>query len=511
MDLYNAVDMSLEQIFLRPINHPPNISENADFLFDLMATLSGPSNDNSTLGQFLNATFMAEKASEAFNGIASQIAQQDLLVPDGRSLTGAILYQENRLWVKSVATILLCIIFFFLILGSAVLQFVKPWNAAPRSPDTISAATVILSTSADLKASLHAVESPASPWILHPLVDGRFKWGDVTPSRAREMVRASGGASRLSAIRSRLRDRSFQSRFSSRSDDIQGFRVDQLPSDESVPKSDSPTKKPTLKPWRPFIIKPPGRIAAIVAPLIIIVALEVIQRISDDSQGFIEVTSQSNTHYAMTYVPATMATLVALIQESIASTSTIMAPFWRLRMGNAPASSTVYYNTVGDMFPIAIWKSIQTGHWAIVFASVAAGAASFLSVFTTGLYNVEGVPTFSPISLDRLDFFDLNWNNSAKEDNGAGTLTSLVINSNLSYPSWTFDNLAFPTFAVASDFNTSSDARDGIITARVPALRAVLNCTVTLPNESIQNPHPEPGGNDEFIITANLRDTCPGR
>lgn len=35
------------------------------------------------------------------------------------------------------------------------------------------------------------VESSASPWILHPLVDGRFKWGDVTPSRAREMIRAS--------------------------------------------------------------------------------------------------------------------------------------------------------------------------------------------------------------------------------------------------------------------------------------------------------------------------------
>jgi hypothetical protein len=34
-------------------------------------------------------------------------------------------------------------------------------------------------------------EPPASPWALHPLVDGRIKWGDVSPQRAREMVQAS--------------------------------------------------------------------------------------------------------------------------------------------------------------------------------------------------------------------------------------------------------------------------------------------------------------------------------
>ena len=42
-----------------------------------------------------------------------------------------------------------------------------------------------------LEAGYTLLESPATPWALHPLVDGRVRWGDVSPQRAREMIRAS--------------------------------------------------------------------------------------------------------------------------------------------------------------------------------------------------------------------------------------------------------------------------------------------------------------------------------
>ncbi|CZT46435.1 uncharacterized protein RSE6_06861 [Rhynchosporium secalis] len=47
-----------------------------------------------------------------------------------------------------------------------------------------------------------------------------------------------------------------------------------------------------------------------------------------------------------------------------------MAPFWNLRARNATAVSTIFYNTVGDEFPIAIWKSAHGRHWAIGFINL---------------------------------------------------------------------------------------------------------------------------------------------
>jgi hypothetical protein len=42
-----------------------------------------------------------------------------------------------------------------------------------------------------LETGYTPLESPATPWALHLLVDGRVRWGDVGAQRAREMMRAS--------------------------------------------------------------------------------------------------------------------------------------------------------------------------------------------------------------------------------------------------------------------------------------------------------------------------------
>jgi len=127
---------------------------------------------------------------------------------DHTTQAGTILYQENRLWAKEISMILLSVILALLALSPVLLQFLKPWNVALRSPDTIFAIMAILSTSSEVKESLGGT-----------------------------------GSSRISAIHAKLRQRSFKSRSRLNSDNAPGFHVDELPNNELGPETKSKAKK----------------------------------------------------------------------------------------------------------------------------------------------------------------------------------------------------------------------------------------------------------------------------
>lgn len=459
--LYNAV---MANLVVKPITQASKMSEDINAMFEVMGPLVGRSPDNSTLGQFLNTTFMAEKAQLVFTGIASQLVRQDFMDTVNSTRTGTISYQENKLWANKIPTVVLSAIFALLALSSILLQFLKPWNVVPRAPDTIFSNIAILNDSSNLKGSLDAT-----------------------------------GFAPTSAIEEKLRQRSFKSRF-----DTSGFQVDELSTNGQGLDTNQMTQIPVLTPWRPFIVTIPAIFVLTAIPLGIIVALEVIQRLSDRSQGFISVDNRSGSSYGMAFIPAMVVTIFALLEGSLSSNSAIIAAFWRLNAGNSPARRTIFYNTVGDLFPVAIWKSIKTHYWGIVFVNIAAGVATFLTVFTAELYAIKSVPTSGSTILNRIDGFNLNHEFYASaQDDGAGILTSIVLNANLSYPAWTYDNLVFPSLSLGVILSDN----EGTLTARIPALRAVLNCTVSRTQNASIKVDPKLS---TYNITAEFPQTCPG-
>jgi hypothetical protein len=133
------------------------------------------------------------------------------------------------------------------------------------------------------------------------------------------------------------------------------------------------------------------------------------------------------------------------------------------------------------MTPASLVDSIRQHHPAVFFSTIAASLVSFLTIVVSGLYIQDNIPHSHQVTVQQADQFNLTWNNSVAGDNSAGTIINLVQHTNLSYPQWTYDELAFPVLKItsrnASLENLLSHAASLPLNVQVPTLRATSNCS----------------------------------
>ncbi|SLM41505.1 hypothetical protein LPUS_12564 [Lasallia pustulata] len=145
-------------------------------------------------------------------------------------------------------------------------------------------------------------------------------------------------------------------------------------------------------------------------------------------------------------------------------------------------------NVQGMMPPHALLLAIRSRYSAVCFTILATFMGSFLSILVSGLYTIVNVPFIQAMAVQQMDTFDFNQGSLYNDDNLAGTITSLIVHQNLSYPPWTYDNLVFPTVATPTlgDFLDANSSTAGTqaasITVILPAVRASLNCSAVSSN-----------------------------
>ena len=108
-----------------------------------------------------------------------------------------------------------------------------------------------------------------------------------------------------------------------------------------------------------------------------------------------------------------------------------------------------------------------------------------------------------------VDAFHAVWKNSVLQDGGAMVITSLAESSNLSYPLFTHEELAFPTLQLV-DSTLGPSLANATLSLRVPAWRAALDCTVVSSSQynlSIFS-RPELGSSITVDVTVPLRSDC---
>lgn len=411
------------------------LSETVPTFFQLMALKNG----NSTMRDFMDPNLLLERGTEVLTGLSTQFLHQMVFQPSSRNVTGYVTFIEHRLKVEALSTGFMCGFFGLLVLISVGMMFVRPHCVVPHRPGSIASTSTILASSSNLHQTLIHAE-----------------------------------ASRLSHIRRRLQKFKFQSMVSTKPEP--NFAIEPIVQEQGQtfyqpPEADTHA----ISWWRPATSTSWFLALAICLPLALIVALEVVQQLSDRNNGFMDIGPGSAVILA-TYFPAAVGLGIAGMYSALETTAAIFAPFDALKRGRATAERSISLNLVGKLLPHAAFLSIKSQHFAVTVALLANFIGGFLTIVVSGLYTPRPVLQTQNVTVAQTDAFALSGVDLSYSDNHASAIDGLITYLNLNYTQWTHENLVFNHFNQTTvSFTNSSDNIP--LSASVPAVRARLNCT----------------------------------
>ncbi|KAK4466528.1 hypothetical protein QBC42DRAFT_293344 [Cladorrhinum samala] len=325
-------------------------------------------------------------------------------------------------------------------------------------------------------------------------------------------------------------------------DDLRGTRRLPEKADEIRSKEEPETKKRNL--YQPLSVRLTSRAAVCLCVVGVVVALELLHQRSQKYGGIGSYASKLiYMHYLWTLLPTSGASLIGMFFTSVDSELRTLGPYHALSKG--PPSlvpESIGLNLRGLVGPHALCKEIKTRHFATAAATVAAMLATLLATASGSLYFVDAKPYTSDrlfrlvgsFTSDMLnDYYLVSWGVFSSSDYSsteASVISTLILQSNLSYPAFTYENLAFPQLALDDLKSATSyyNASQLEVHTVVPALRGGLACTLH-PQDTVvadmvhvtpsqnwtgragryKRPRTWPSGDTIRVNITNIRDFCP--
>ncbi|KAF3940892.1 hypothetical protein ABW19_dt0200430 [Dactylella cylindrospora] len=398
---------------------------------------------------FMEPELLQTTSSELYSALAAQIAKSSLTrTPETITMVDATVARyQQRLILRPVSVIVMeLLVFILIVITICILIMVPRQGVAPRDPGTIGALATILSRSKNLEQSLSGTsnlsEKDLEAWL----------------HRYRFYTTVEDGASGRS-FKVELVDIFPQSGHKRRySDEVERFNAD----------------KPRASWWKPiglqwWVISP-----LVIFPIAIIVVLEVLYRISERNNGLAVIPVDGYIHYTWVYVPALTMVLLVTTFNMVDYATRSIAPYQAMRLESATASRGILYNPAGKLTLPALWYAIKERHITVIATTFAVLIAPVLTISVSGLYFSRLVSHVSTLSVEQA-----TWFNSSQLEYSVNTtdniISNLIISGNLSYPTWTYEDLAFAELVLPN--NTVEEAADAV-TLEIPAIRPLLNCTI---------------------------------
>ncbi|KAE8312565.1 hypothetical protein BDV41DRAFT_577507 [Aspergillus transmontanensis] len=235
--------------------------------------------------------------------------------------------------------------------------------------------------------------------------------------------------------------------------------------------------------WRPF----PGfiiRMITFITVALVITALEATLHVSQANNGLGDVSTDTYTHFIWTLVPALAMVLISLLFMSLDFNTRCLAPYADLRRAveGSTFTQSMEINYLDSLSLVNAVKSVRMKHFAVSATTTAALISSLLTIISSGLYSAINVPLIS-----KFDFIqETTWRDMADtylsalyqqiaDDEGEGVaIAGYILLDNLTFPKWTYDDLAFPQISPKSSIAGNSE---GIfVDVTIPALRTSLSC-----------------------------------
>ncbi len=395
---------------------------------------------------FLDETTLEGLANSYFQQYAAILAQESLTQQTAVPTNCVAVLNGDRLIVRSVAGQTLAALVSLMVLLDMIIICLAPSRGfLPRDPGTLIDMATLLAHSKPLLQAL----------------------------------RGAGGGD-LAAIRSRLQRSFFYTGVETydRGSSSSGQGYFKILGGESSSETSPEFVEPTGHWPYAFGLHPIQKALAFLVVAGFIAALEVTLRLSNKNSGLSTVVDDQLLYLLWTIVPAFLVALVALFLAATDFSTRALAPYAELKRGGSFRSMSM--NLLDKSTPVAFFRSLRTGNIAVLASTSAVMLGALLPIFVASLFSTADVPASTPVALQSLDFFS---NSSAPPSQDFcttctnGTLiASVLLDANVSYPEFTFDDLTFPTLFMPQAPASSTAADDDSIIATIPAARPSMTC-----------------------------------
>ncbi|KAE8360253.1 hypothetical protein BDV27DRAFT_161825 [Aspergillus caelatus] len=391
--------------------------------------------------EFWNTTHLKSLMEQDISGVGAALVQEYLLQSDNKTAHGLVTNSEKRLVVQSLSFGLLTSILVLLIAITASLAlFYHPISACPRDAGSLAGLATILARSPEFSAQLMGMGPLPVPQIQDALQGQRFHT-QITPDGS--------------------------------------FSI--TPDDETERHAPSPVEV-DISWWRPFAVRIPARVLIFSVPIAFIIVLEVLYQHSQKFGGIGHAGDQNSyIKYTWYYLPALAMLGVRVLYQILENCTRTFHPYSQLCEKVAQAESSVSEDFNGQLSLHVFATAIRRRYWALAAASLSVLVSFSLSIAVSGLYTVDVVT--STIEANAIQLTNWAWADSTKRaywdrfDYSSKT-PGLIIDMGLSYPQWTYKDLAFPRIELNETFHPN-----GSIDVRLPAVRADINCEVMPQNQ----------------------------
>ncbi|KAK3353905.1 hypothetical protein B0T25DRAFT_222794 [Lasiosphaeria hispida] len=331
-------------------------------------------------------------------------------------------------------------------LAIAMLLLVPKKGFLPRDPGTIMDTAALIANSRGLLQTLRGVGGGSEAMLKERLLGTEFYTGVEAYERAE-----SGGSGY--------------------------FRIFNT---QGLPETTPDYVEPTDKFPNPILLHPVSRLTALLVAIGFIIGLDLTLQFSQKNGGFDDADDNPYRHLLQTVLPAQIFGFLTLYFVAAGFATRSLAPYLALSRG-ATFEQSISLNLVDKAFPVVLLEAIKSRNLAVGGASVAAFVSALFTIFAASLFTIATVPVTASCQLLSQDFFSQS---NGVPDSGFCTtcqngtvLASLVLNGNISYPQFTYEELVFPSLGLASIPEDMRDLPDDIvISATIPAVRSVLAC-----------------------------------
>ncbi|EXJ90138.1 hypothetical protein A1O3_03207 [Capronia epimyces CBS 606.96] len=411
-----------------------------DLVLDSFMTLMQQETEAFVPEQLLDSEYLNKAANTVFGKIAAQLANLYLLKPTtsdpAPTVEGTVSKYENRLVAREDPIRAMQGIAGAMLLITVILLFIIPRGVVPRSVDSIAALAAILARSPALEISL----------------------------------RGTGHMS-LDQIATLLRPHRYFTRVGYE-EGVRSFSIHVTPAseDENNPyRVNIDAKHENVKWSRPFVLRRITISFAILASIATIIALEVLLSQSQKNNGLGSVNGDTATRYSWLYAPVLVFLLLGTLFNILDFEIEFVESYHALAKGYCNAKSSLLWNPTRHVSVHATWNGLKHNRFALTAASASAILAPFLTIVVSGLFSTKATLHLSPVQVTAL-----NWFNTTTLMSPSTNIPALVIEGNMSYPQWTYDELAFPKLEIVQ--NITSQGEPGVVSVDTPALRGAATC-----------------------------------
>lgn len=411
------------------------------------ATLNA-SQPQKNLWSFRNTSLVTELSQRMWKALAAYVVKQDYTYSSNETIKGTATSTKSRLCVQELSLRLIEAHITLLLALLIALCFLRP-GVFHRDPTSLGAGAMILAR---------------SPGLLNHLQD----YGVASKQVLRESL-----SGYLSSLSQHLPPDSPAVAFHQ-------FRECPKGMDEAM--NSTVDKSVPCDWWSPLSVRWWFRICLMTTILALVTALEVLLQLSNRVRGLGYVSLDGYLKYTWNFLPTLVLVLVGLLYSMVDSTTRTLHAFHLLRKGRATLEDMLHDPTRQLTFMAVVYAAWKR-HFVLLCATLPALLAPMLTVIISGLYTVDLSTLTYDTELELKDWFrPVNrtvgeYNDIPHENYESWAAFTLTQFSNMSYPQWTHGEYALVSFE-ASNLRSHNNGSSLYITARVPAARSNLNCSL---------------------------------